>query len=202
VARALGLERPHLAGHSMGARVAIVAAARYAEAFRSVAVVDIGPDAWKQNWIDTVAALDRMSDVLAPGQLDNVVARRAFDEETAAAFRARFEPVPGGGHRALGSRDVMRELVRTQRSRNYWRDWERIALPALLVRGGVSEEVRPAVAARMRERNPSVGFVELPGVGHNIPLLDPTRLAAALEGFWDQVEKAEAGSRPGGGMAS
>jgi pimeloyl-ACP methyl ester carboxylesterase len=185
---ALGLEHPHLAGHSMGARVAIVAAARYPDAFRSVAIVDIGPEAWRQNWVDTVAALDRMKETLAPGELDAIVARRNFEPEMAAAFVARFERLQDGGAKPLGSREAMKAIVRAQRSRGYWPEWESIQLPALFVRGGDSDEVRPQIAKRMRERNPDVRYVELPGVGHNVPLLDPAALARALEAFWLELE--------------
>ena len=44
-ARAAGMERPHLVGHSMGARVAMAAAAWRPRAWRTVAMADIGPEA-------------------------------------------------------------------------------------------------------------------------------------------------------------
>ena len=186
-AGALGLERPHLVGHSMGARVAIVAAARYPQRFRSVTIVDIGPEAWRSNWVETVAALERNRDELPPGRLDDIVRRQGFDAETALAFRARFEDQPGGGHRTLGSREAMVRFVRTQRSRNYCRQWERIAVPLLLVRGGESGELRPQIASEMRRRNPRARFEEIPGTAHNIPLLAPGALATALAKFWGSV---------------
>jgi pimeloyl-ACP methyl ester carboxylesterase len=185
-ADAFGMERPHLVGHSMGARVAMVAAAEWPDRFRSVAVVDIGPEAWKSNWVETVAALERMDETLEPGRLDAIVERRGYRAEE-AAFRARFEALPGGGHRPRGSREAMKIIVRTQRSRNYWREWESITIPLLLVRGGDSDELRPRVAGEMRRRNPGAEYVELSGVGHNIPLLDPDGLAAALSAFWKGV---------------
>jgi hypothetical protein len=36
----------------------------------------------------------------------------------------------------------------------------------------------------MRRRNSRVGFVEMAGVGHNVPLLAPAALAATLKAFW------------------
>ena len=81
----------------------------------------------------------------------------------------------------------MKTIVRTQRSRNYWREWESVAMPLLLVRGGDSDELRPRVAGEMRRRNPAAEYLELAGVGHNMPLLDPAGLAAALSAFWNGV---------------
>lgn len=188
VTNTLGLDRPHLVGHSMGARVAIVAAARFPATFRSAAIVDIGPEAWRQNWVDTVTALERMGDRLPPGEVERIVSRRSFEPEVAAAFRARFATQPDGSHHALGSREAMKEIVRTQRSRSYWREWERISIPLLLVRGGATNEVRTHIATRMRDRNPRARYVELPGCEHNIPLLDPAGLAATLSAFWQSIE--------------
>jgi len=47
----------HLVGHSMGARVAIVLAARHPDLLRSVSIVDIGPEIWKENATNTVAGI-------------------------------------------------------------------------------------------------------------------------------------------------
>lgn len=71
-----------------------------------------------------------------------------------------------------------------QRARNYWSDWERIAVPTLLVRGGNSDEMRPHVVDQMRRRNRRVDFVEIEGVGHNIPMLAPQRPGTLIASLW------------------
>lgn len=187
VVEALGVERPHLVGHSMGGRVALAAAARYPGRFRSVAIVDIGPEAWRANWRDTLDAFERMPEGFA--SLDDALAAGgrgiASDEARRRLFLARLRPAAGGGYRWHGDREAWRAMVVNHRSRSYWRDWERLGtVPALLVRGGDSDELRPRVAAEMRRRNSRVGFVEMAGVGHNVPLLAPAALAATLKAFW------------------
>lgn len=184
--RALSLEGCDLAGHSMGARVAIVLASRHGSLFRSTAVVDIGPEAWKANWQETVTAFDS----LPPGFADRDAAlafagaRRPLDPAGQAVFLARLRELPSGELTWRANMEKLKAVVRNHRSRDFWEEWERISGPLMLVRGERSGELRPRIAAMMRERNPSVRFREIPEVGHNIPLQAPERLAAVLEEFW------------------
>jgi pimeloyl-ACP methyl ester carboxylesterase len=197
MAAALGLPPFHLVGHSMGARVAMAFAARHGSRLRSVAIVDIGPEAWRANWEDTVAAFDRMPASFAT--LDEAVggaartrgrdsADAALDTAHLASIaRARWRQRADGDWEWLASREALKQAVRSHRSRNFWAEWRAIDVPALLVRGGTSNELRQAIADRMRRENPRVRFVQFDGVGHNVPLIAPTMLAQALLAFWRSV---------------
>jgi pimeloyl-ACP methyl ester carboxylesterase len=54
--------------------------------------------------------------------------------------------------------------------------------PAMLVRGGLSELLSEATAARMRALRPDLEFVEVPGSGH-CPTLQEPMVVAALDRF-------------------
>ncbi len=64
--------------------------------------------------------------------------------------------------------------------------WELFAplsrIPALLVRGGVSDVLSAGTAARMRERFPRLAYAELPDVGH-APTLCEAGLAGTVDAF-------------------
>ncbi|OAI41147.1 hypothetical protein AYO38_04495 [bacterium SCGC AG-212-C10] len=182
---ATGLNRPHLVGHSMGARIAIVLGARYPSLFRSVSIVDIGPEASIANARETIAAFDRMP--VAFPDADAALAsagRSAPDPARRAIYLSRFQPQADGSLTLRANVDALKQTVQLQRARNYWREWERLRPPALYVRGGRTHEVNERVASEMRRRNPLVRYEVIPDIGHNIPLLAPDQLASLLSDFW------------------
>ena len=188
-ARPMG-KKIHLVGHSLGGRIAILAAARHPELFSSVTIIDIGPETWKENWEETVAWLDNV-----PKRFKNEAAALKFLEpnfEKISKARkeialARFKPTRGGGLSWRGDIDAMKKAVKIQRSRDYWDSWSSIQLPTLLIRGEKSRELREEVAIEMRLLNRNLKFQQINGVGHNIPLIAPRPLAKLLLDFWANV---------------
>ena len=176
----------HLVGHSMGARIAIVVAARYPELLRSVSVVDIGPDASAVNIQETVRVISRRPEQFADEAeaLAFAFRTRIPTESDKRILRARLRPESDGSLSWRSSREALIECVTAQRSRSYWAEWRRISVPTLFIHGGASNEVSNAIADQMVAESPQVRFERFEGVGHNIPLIASEQLAAALYAHW------------------
>lgn len=61
--------------------------------------------------------------------------------------------------------------------------WKHIDIPALLVKGGYSHRLTPAIVASIRAHCPQVQFVEVPGAEHHVTLDNPAGFVEAVSKF-------------------
>jgi pimeloyl-ACP methyl ester carboxylesterase len=61
--------------------------------------------------------------------------------------------------------------------------WEKIGIPALVIKGSRSSRFRPAEMAEIRARAPHVQWAEVPDSHHHIPLDNPPAFAEAVQAF-------------------
>ncbi|WP_433786464.1 alpha/beta fold hydrolase [Actinomycetospora sp. CA-101289] len=169
----LGLRRPIVLGHSMGARIAAVAATRLD--LRGSVLVDppmSGPG--RGPYPTTLEAF--------LGQLDQ--ARRGTDaDEVAASWPRWARREQELRARWLGSisRDAIIATHQGFESEDFFATWPSVPAPTVLIHGGDSPVVTAAGAEEAAKANPDASMVEVPGTGHMV--------------FWDDPEAAMTATR-------
>ena len=189
IIQALGLQRPIVAGHSMGAAIAAGLAARFPEIPRAVILEDppwfesepfaIGNTSEEHPmspWVDTITRLN----------LDELIAQTRTEHPTWPDWvintwcpaKKRLDP------------NVLTTLINQSGT---WQEFvPRFACPTLVLtadpeRGGL---VTPAAAAQIQELNPRVRIVHIKGVGHHIHFADYETFMKVLSSFLDEVESS------------
>ena len=182
-------EAVHLAGYSMGGRLALFFALSYPDRVRTLCLVSASPG--------IAAAFERQERL----DSDNALADR-IEREGIAAFVDYWESLPmwESQHRNLSA--VQRRQLRAQRLRNrpdglanslrgmgtgaqpVLRDeLPLLDVPTLLIVGAEDDKF-VAVNRQMAQRIPEVQGVVVPGAGHAVQLERPREFARTALKFW------------------
>ena len=190
-AEALELRDFVLVGHSMGGMVSLVHTATYPGRVGKLVVVDTSIKLSEER---LAAMRDRGS---KPGS------SYATKEELVVRFRmmppgtqAKPEVVryiashsarqfPDGTWRHRFDRNVyaIRESI------DGMQFWDRIKIPALLVKGSLSERITPEIQAGVKERCPQVELAEVAGSNHHVTLDNPVGFVQAVKPFLSRHAK-------------
>lgn len=174
-----------LVGHSMGGMVSMVYAATYPGRLGRLVIVDTSVH----------LSAERIAAMREVGNRGG--SSHATREELIGRYRLRpgnslapastvrhiaehsVRQFPDGGWRYKFDRSVyaVRERV------DGLPYWNRIKVPSLLVKGGLSERITPEILAAVRARAPQVDFVEVPGCDHHVTLDNPDGFAQAIKPF-------------------
>lgn len=200
--QATGIEKAVFVGTSMGGLITMVLTSIQPEAIAAAVLNDVGPELSPvglariagytgmasrfETWDEAVAYARAINEAAFPAytaQDWDVFARRLFDEKDggfvlaydpdisapikAAAEAAAKTQAEGG--QALAPPDMYPLFRALAKDR-----------PLLLVRGGISDLIDPAIAERMRAAAPHMAYAEVPGVGH-APMLTEPQAWAAIE---------------------
>lgn len=174
-----------LVGHSMGGTVALEYAATCPGRVARLIVVDSS----LQMTADRVAALREVG------------ARRPGGHATREDFVTRYRLRPAG---TMPAPEILRHLAEhggRQSADGTWRhkfdryvystramtdglpNWNRIRIPALLVKAERSQRISPPVHAEVKSRCPQVELTEVPDCDHHVMLDNPEGFVSAVRAF-------------------
>lgn len=210
-------------GHSLGAFVTLIAAARRPELFRALVLIEppfllrrhrlalhvfrhVAPRSFplvgrtlrrREHW-DTVEEAFRYF-------RNKPVFRRIPDEvlEDYARHGTRLAPAPAddpamhAGRVLAFSKQWEARIYLSLGSHLPW--LHRCSVPAVAVRGSDSDTLLPAVWRQWQRAAPSHHFLELPETGHLLPFEEPELAARRIMGALDSLTLT---SRPGGSPSS
>lgn len=187
---ALGLETFDLVGHSLGGIVATLYAARPGSRARSLAILDIGPDALLDPGITD--GVREMLDAMA------TATHRTVDEAVAAwiAGNPRARPAetrrwavqclrrhPDGIWRWTFDAEHLREFVDDGPNLPLWPALRDVSVPTLLVRGADSPMLTRETAHRMISTLRDGRLAEIEDAAHDLGVENPDDVAAHLTAF-------------------
>jgi len=174
-----------LVGHSMGGLISLVYAATYPGRVKKMIVIDSTLRATQ----DRVANLHRIG--------NSEGSNYATNEEFIERFRVR----PDGTQAVPEIIRYLAERGGRQDENGRWRHkfdrnvyskrefleipphWDRVKIPVLVVKGGLSDRVTPEIYADIKSRAPQVELAEVPGSEHHVTLDNPQGFVEVARAF-------------------
>jgi 2-(acetamidomethylene)succinate hydrolase len=183
-------EKTVLIGHSLGARNALVAGARYPEKVAAVVAIDFTPFIEREVFDALDARVNAGDRVFS--SLDEVRAylKGRYPRLPADAIERRarhsFECAEGKWQ-PLALRAAMRETCSRLRD-DLSPFLKRIEVPVLLLRGADSKLVSREAWAKTKALRPDLPAHEIAGADHYVPEEQPAAVAAAVIDFWEAIQ--------------
>jgi N-formylmaleamate deformylase len=160
----LGLDRPVLIGHSLGARIAAAYAVE-AEPSGHGPVILVDPPLSGPGRGSYPTSLDSFMAQLREAKEGTTIdeVRRFYPKWPERELRIRIEALPSCDETAV------RETHAGFEREDFFPYWDRLLPPATLIRGANSPVVPDAALDELAERNPSVPILSVSGAGHMVP---------------------------------
>jgi pimeloyl-ACP methyl ester carboxylesterase len=178
-----------MVGHSMGAMVAMVMAARRPELVDRLVVIDIVPESLSTVFADLVpelfdakaaATYDSIGDAVAEAHADNPIARvDLLHNYVSHALVPGPENRLRWGFDALGLRSFMAGVTAPE----LWAAIDAITCAGLVIRGEHSPLTTPEQAEAVAERLGRAHVVEIPDGGHDLGVERPEPVTTAVLDF-------------------
>lgn len=178
VCDALGLTRVTLIGFSMGGACSMILISRRPELVERLVIVDRGPESDPRGRERMARAVGQARSVFPNREEALAYIRmanpRRSEELVQASLNHAFRELPSGEYQ-LKYDQKLRDgrLGHAGPGVDLWRCLEAVKCPMLLVRGGESDILPPAVAEKMVHMLPDARLEVVPNAGHTVILDNP-----------------------------
>ncbi len=189
----MGIQKPHLAGYSMGGRLALYLALHHPGHFTSLAAISAGPGIGDEEKRLHRAGLDQQlaEDIVSKGLAWFLDAWNRHPMLKGSSRDARAIDCLSADRWSQSAHGLAGSLLGMGQGAQQplWHLLPGLTIPILCITGAEDTHYTDIVA-RMAERLPSLQSVVLPRAGHDILTDAPTLLHAELERFWAGVDAA------------
>jgi pimeloyl-ACP methyl ester carboxylesterase len=202
VRRALGLERPHLVGHSLGGGIAAVTAIVHPEAWRSLTLVapgGFGPEIALFLRVFSLAILRFTTWLPRPASTGRAVLESCFHDRTRIPSHlytenTRYDRTYPETLRVMRSVATFRGVRRSLREAWLARAAEYRG-PVLVVWGRHDGIIPPSHVAALQQAYPNAELKVIEDAGHLVMPEQPDAFVAALLPFLDAAARGRVGAR-------
>ena len=188
-ARDRKLKRPIVIGHSMGGRVALLAALREPDLARALVLVDSGPEMNTsggrtiRNFIRNNREFDNIDQFI-----DNVVAYDPYRKREHIERTVKYNMFQRADGKYVSKNDHRR--LADSRTAIGLDDVSALPHPVLVVRGGNSNVFTAEAGERLVGTLPDARLVTVPNCGHNVHSQNTPGFLAAVKPFLEEVARA------------
>lgn len=184
---ALGHEKAHIAGHSMGGKTAMTFADLYPQRLLSLTVIDIAPKAYPPGHVDFFKAFESIdfSQITSRKEADEAFTPYAPDLGVRQFLLKNLEPVPGNGYRLKINYTALRqhytEIIGDLQLSGVFGG------PTLFLTGSKSAYVKPSDFPGIYNHFPNAEFKEVQNAGHWVHADNPEGFLQIFETFLNGI---------------
>lgn len=166
----LGWEKASFVGHSLGGRTLFYFASHFPERVEKVVIEDMGPHKTGAVSQGTEEMIQSIPAPFKSREAAKVFFEGRFREQKGKVLSdymySNLEKKENGSYDWRFNKAGALRALEIGREQDFWKDYDAIEAPLLIVRGSESEHLPKNIYESMLERNHHAQGIEIPGAGH------------------------------------